>query len=1002
MVNMLKARRFVCILLVFIMSALPVSAAEGPPPGMPPHLWERFGFLPPEEPEDTVFLITPTDQISDSFVTFSQTSYILYIGEHAGQPAPIRSFTVHGGDAAVSCASETQALMTPAFDFEGKTNTLHWLGQEGSATWTVNVPETGLYRIMIDYWMLDPMGRDFEFELTINGERPFDEAGHLILRHRWRDASAITQDRRGNDLRPSQVPVHMWKSQLLTDKEGMTDGAYQFYLEEGELVISFRAMRGEIVISEITIHNDPPLPSYAEFRAMNTHLRQIPDTFIIYEAEEALYKSDATLFPTFDRSSALTTPYHHANIRLNTIGGLNWQFPGQYIMWSVNVPEDGLYHLTFRTRQNMNLGLPSRRALRVNGEIPFAEAAHIMVPYDHSWVNFTPGDKNGAFLFALNAGENIIGMEVVMGTAARTMSAIREILFQLNADYRRILAITGPNPDMLQEYRLDQQIPSLMPNFQRAADALRDEVALIIAEGGDTGGETALMERLATTLEMSIRDPDSIPRRLNDLEGAISALATFMLVLRSQPLEFDKFYIHCAEADIPRATEGFWRALWHQIRMFIASFFTDFSVVDQADEGARAITVWAYGGRDQAQIVHMMATDTFTPRTGIQVSLQLVQTDPIAAIVSGNAPDVLLNAERNRPVELAMRNALVDLSVLPGFGEVTQRFRHDAMLPYTFRGGVYAIPVTQMFHMMFYRTDILEELGVEPPQTWDDFYSLIPILHRRNMQIGLPYDAMRGATLNEAVMVANAGMGIRNMFVTLLYQRGQNVFLPDGSMTTFDQEASIEAFVQWTEFYTHHGLPLYFDFYNRFRTGMMPLGFQGFWMYNMLMVAAPEIRGMWEMAPMPGTLQPDGTIDRTVGTTGEGTVILNGTEDVEAAWEFVKWWTSAETQARFGMELEMLMGPAARYNTANLEAFTMLPWSMAEQRVIMEQWNWTREVPVIPGGYYVARNIDNAFRRVYNLRENPRDVLLRFNRDINAEIERRLLEFPLEPNGVKP
>jgi ABC-type glycerol-3-phosphate transport system substrate-binding protein len=300
-----------------------------------------------------------------------------------------------------------------------------------------------------------------------------------------------------------------------------------------------------------------------------------------------------------------------------------------------------------------------------------------------------------------------------------------------------------------------------------------------------------------------------------------------------------------------------------------------------------------------------------------------------------------------------------------------------------------------MFHMMFYRVDIFQELGIEPPNTWCELYTIIPILHRRNMQVGLPYSAMQAATLNEAVMVARHGMGIRNLFTTLLFQRDQDIFTPDYSRTTFDQEASIDAFVQWTEFYTHHGLPVFYDFYNRFRTGMMPLGFQGFWMYNTLMVAAPEIRGMWEMMPIPGTLQPDGSINRSAGATGEGAILLRDSDDVYAAWEFIRWWTSAETQARFGMDLEMLMGPAARYNPANLQAFSMLPWSMQEQRVIMEQWEWVREVPVVPGGYYVARSLDNAFRRVVFFNEHPRDVLTRFNRQINNELERRLLEFPV-------
>jgi hypothetical protein len=89
----------------------------------------------------------------------------------------------------------------------------------------------------------------------------------------------------------------------------------------------------------------------------------------------------------------------------------------------------------------------------------------------------------------------------------------------------------------------------------------------------------------------------------------------------------------------------------------------------------------------------------------------------------------------------------------------------------------------------------------------------------------------------------------------------------------------------------------------------------------------------------------------------------------------------------------MLMGPAARYNTANIGAFKKLPWSDAEQEIILEQWREVAEIPVVAGGYYMARNIDNAFRRVVLQMENPRDMLLRFDRDINDEIARKQEQF---------
>ena len=72
---------------------------------------------------------------------------------------------------------------------------------------------------------------------------------------------------------------------------------------------------------------------------------------------------------------------------------------------------------------------------------------------------------------------------------------------------------------------------------------------------------------------------------------------------------------------------------------------------------------------------------------------------------------------------------------------------------------------------------------------------------------------------------------------------------------------------------------------------------------------------------VPGTVQPDGTINRAVpitaasGTTPNavgttGTIILEGSNKKEAAWEFLKWWTSKDIQVAFGRELESLMGSA--------------------------------------------------------------------------------------------
>jgi ABC-type glycerol-3-phosphate transport system substrate-binding protein len=233
-------------------------------------------------------------------------------------------------------------------------------------------------------------------------------------------------------------------------------------------------------------------------------------------------------------------------------------------------------------------------------------------------------------------------------------------------------------------------------------------------------------------------------------------------------------------------------------------------------------------------------------------------------------------------------------------------------------------------------------------------------------------------------------------FITQLYQRGGFLYNDDHSRTILDNEEAIAAFEMFTQFYTHYGAPRIYNFENRFRSGEMPIGFADFTASNMLSVFAPEIAGLWDFALIPGYMNPDGTVNHTVPTWGTAAVINAATDLPLEGWEFLKWWTDAETQLRFGRELESIMGAAARYPTANLEAFRSLTWSSAQLAILEEQRSWTLGTPEIPGGYYVTRHLVNAIRRVVNDDLDTRETLLDFVIVINRELMNKRIEFGLE------
>nr|MDD6335120.1 extracellular solute-binding protein [bacterium] len=887
--------------------------------------------------------------------------------------------------------SSDGAKVTLLDSYEGVSNVIRWENQ-GKVTYEFNVSRTGLYAISVQYFPLNTKKKTIELTAYINGELPFREASQMQLQVMWEDTEDIPTDKLGNQLRPDQAETQMWHTQLLRDVEGLSK-YFTFYLEQGKNTITLDMSRGEMVLGEIDVFAYEAPMTYEEYKAQfEGKPNDVPADFIDrIQAEDPLYKSDASLYPVYDRSSIMTDPSHASKLMLNTIGGTNWANAFQTLVWEIEAPADGYYKIGFKARQNLLLGLFTTREFRIDGNIPFQEVEELEFKYSTNWYVLCPSnaDTDEPYLFYLTKGKHQLSLSAVFGEVTETLNVLNKAVYMLNAVYRRMIMVVGTTRDPYRDYRLDIEIPGLIHTLKEVSTMLEDESARLVELNGRGGSEGAIMDRIAEQMRSFIKDPDTIATRINTFKSNIDALASWILQMQSQSLEMDYIEIAAPDVEFGKTKAAWYTNLGFSFKVFLASFFEDYNIFSQAEADARSVSVWIYGGRDQAQIVNDLITNQFTPKTGISINLKLVQADLITAIVAGKGPDLSMSMGRGIPVNMAMRGALLPLDEFEGFDEVRSRFEDDAMLPYTYLDKTYAIPVTTDFYVMFYRTDILDQLGIEVPKTWDDLSAIIPVLQRNHMEMGLPYGGM------DAYQLLNAGMGSRNIFAALLLQRGGTFYTDDYKQTRLDEDVAVEAFTEWCEFYTKYGFSLYYNFYNRFRSGEMPIGIASYSTYAQLAAAAPEIRGMWGMALVPGT-EVDGEIVNSIGASGSAAGIVKGCKDPEAAWEFISWWTSAETQGEFGMELENLLGTAARYTPASIEAFRELPWSAEELAVLEEQRANVIEIPEIPGGYYTARCLDNAFRSVINNSENPREMLYKYNLMINEEITRKRQEFKLD------
>lgn len=924
-----------------------------------------------------------------------QTSYTNYVKKYADAARPDQTVEVLGKDYDPASVTDAQITVTTV---DGENDVMQWANQEGSVSWTVNIPETGVYNIKMIYEALESNTNDVEFSLLIDGESPYATASRITLSKRWINESEIKQDSRQNDIRPGQISTPCWQETPLEDIDGLFNEPLEFYMEAGEHTITFESEKAEFAVKSFTFYQYEAPAAYTA--PSDSDLTQAQGQKITLEGETAAYKSSRTLYPTSDKSSYLTSSANGSSptkTRYNTIGSGSWTQSTQTVTWEFNVDKAGYYKIGIRGRQDQMRGMYSNRRLYVNGEVPCLEANQIKFYYDTDWSITTPKSENGDDLyFYLQAGTNTISLEAVPGEIGEIMGNLDELVYNINSYYRQIRQITGPDPDEYNNYMIDTAIPSIVPDFKEYAKTLRDKKAEIEKLSGSGGTEAETLEKMAIVLDKCIKKPDLIPEMMSQIKDNITSVSSFVNQYREQPLEVDMIEVATSDQDFTSCDKSFFGSLGFGFKGFIGSFFEDYNALSDEDESA--MECWVMLGRDNAEALQQLISSEYNPTAKTKINLKLVQGGIVEATFAGKGPDLALFMGGDFPIQLAARGVLTDLTTFSDFDEVKTSFADDATVLYQYNGGTYGLPCDQTFPMLFYRSDILSEYGIDPAtdlNTWDGLLNCLPTLQRNYLEVGLilPVMTSTGGT-TQVSAITEPG----NTFAMLLLQQGLNYYNEEQTKTTFDTQEAVNAFDTWTKFYTTYSFQQTYDAFTRFRTGDMPVVIQNYTFYNQLSVAAPEIKGCWGFQPVPGTVQEDGTINHAANSNGSGAIIFTKAADQEGAWDFIKWFTSTDAQVKYGNNIESILGTMGRYATANEEALQQLSWTTSEVNLLLDQLNSQVEIPIIPASYGVTRNVMNAFRAVVNDYDNARDTLFWYNKDINDEITRKLEDLGLYDN----
>jgi len=125
------------------------------------------------------------------------------------------------------------------------------------------------------------------------------------------------------------------------------------------------------------------------------------------------------------------------------------------------------------------------------------------------------------------------------------------------------------------------------------------------------------------------------------------------------------------------------------------------------------------------QIGQALVDDLFTAETGIEVDIVPLAwgdyyTKSLLALASRDTPDIFsFGAEI---ADFAVRGGLIDLGAFKPeeYAELEKKLFSSVMGPFTFEAHRFALPMDVAALVGAYRADILAEMGMDIPKTWEE------------------------------------------------------------------------------------------------------------------------------------------------------------------------------------------------------------------------------------------------------------------------------------------
>lgn len=882
---------------------------------------------------------------------------------------------------------------TKADNYDGLAVTLDY---NHATDYEVNVTKPGLYYLVLDY---KPMGNslaNFNIEVKINDTQDYEEMESVALPLFWSDKTKdFPTDRYGDETAPYQIRKDEWTSLYLYNSTYSTAEPLLFFLKEGKNIITVTNISGDgLGLGNIRL--EAPInktPSYSEYHSQ--HAGSLVTNLISINSIDYLEKNTSQAIFSSENNPALT-PHDSEYKKLNT---LTWSEAGSEIDYQFEASEDGFYQIAFHYK-NTKEEFDVFNTIKIDGEVPFLELMNYsFVATGNKWKNEVLADKDAnPYDIYLTKGTHTITLRSEQEPIVRAWHYARLIAEHVTQFDLELTKITGSSMDKHRTWQMTRYIPEI-PEYLAAYKTLIEEIKYLIQDYTPNGINSAMMSELdkaVAFIDQMAEYPDEIALYKQNLtksrdNSVLKSVSEFSSKLVTQNFALDMIYIY-GNKELPKAKPSVLDSVWNSTKTLVNSFVSDKFDIKNDPE---VLNVWVNRATTHVDLMQKMVDTEFTPKTGIQVKISVMpdQNKLTMAAAAGETPDVALGLGSHIPFELASRGALYDLTQFKDLWEVEERFVPGASVSYIYNEGIYAIPETSEFHALIYRTDIFNEIGLTPPDTWQDVTNMLPTLQRYGMNF---------------FHNISAGVGYKWYYQTsaLIYQNNGSLYTDDGLRTAINQPNAVKGIQSLGDLFIAYSLPKeVVSFFNSFRYGTLPVGMVTLNDYILIKNGAPELDGKWALAPYPGTKQEDGSVSRWFIANGTGGVIFKDTKKADKAWEFMKWWTEYETQVNYTYSLQSTYGKTFVWLSANVEAVAESPIDQADKSVILEQIKWLRDTPRTPGQYLLERSISDIWNAMINDGTSAQVAIDEQVIGINREIRKKMNElgyYDEEGNLLRP